>query len=157
MRERGTVFLDFDRKARSMKTTVHILHWVGGIAGLGVLVLGLFIWITGMSPTMLQIVHALFGLTFVLALLTLGMIAVLNRGTRLLGAVSLVYAPLVPVTARLLRANRMASPTHMRRLSARTLAKTCVESVRWREREVSQPFSLKRLSRASSKTYSASP
>lgn len=80
-----------------MKTTVHILHWVGGIAGLGVLVLGLFIWITGMSPTMLQIVHALFGLIFVLALLTLGIIAVLNRGTRLLGAVSLVYAPLVPV------------------------------------------------------------
>ncbi|WP_201376228.1 hypothetical protein [Ktedonobacter robiniae] len=80
-----------------MKTTVHILHWVGGIAGLGVLVLGLFIWITGMSPTMLQIVHALFGLIFVLALLTLGIIAVLNRGTRLLGTVSLVYAPLVPV------------------------------------------------------------
>ncbi|GHO77694.1 hypothetical protein KSD_54650 [Ktedonobacter sp. SOSP1-85] len=80
-----------------MKTTVHILHWVGGIAGLGVLVLGLFIWITGMSLAMLQIVHALFGVAFVLALLTLGIIAVLNRGTRLLGAVSLVYAPLVPV------------------------------------------------------------
>ncbi|GHO60042.1 hypothetical protein KSB_85170 [Ktedonobacter robiniae] len=64
---------------------------------MGVLVLGLFIWITGMSPTMLQIVHALFGLIFVLALLTLGIIAVLNRGTRLLGTVSLVYAPLVPV------------------------------------------------------------
>ena len=79
------------------KQTVPILHWIGGIAGLGVLALGLFIWNTGMSPTTLQLVHALFGLTFVLALLILGMRAVLNRGTRLLGAVSLVYAPLVPL------------------------------------------------------------
>jgi hypothetical protein len=77
--------------------TVHILHWIGGITGLGVLTLGLFIWITGMSLTALQIVHALFGLIFVLALLILGIIAVLNRGTRLLGAVSIVYAPLVPL------------------------------------------------------------
>ncbi|WP_268886684.1 hypothetical protein [Ktedonospora formicarum] len=27
--------------------TVHILHWVGDIAGLGVLALGLIIWIIG--------------------------------------------------------------------------------------------------------------
>lgn len=77
--------------------TVHTLHWVGGIAGVAVLALGLFIWISGLSTTTLQIVHALFGLTFVLSLLTVGIFAVLNKGTRLMGAVCIVYAPLVPV------------------------------------------------------------
>lgn len=77
--------------------TVHILHWVGGITGVTVLALGLFIWISGMSPTTLQIVHALFGLIFVLCLLTIGIIAVLNKETRLRGAICIVYAPLVPI------------------------------------------------------------
>ncbi len=80
-----------------MKKTVHILHWVGGIAGLGVLALGLFIWMSGMSLPILQLVHASLGLIFVLTLLTVGIIAVRNRGTRLLGAVCIVYAPLVPI------------------------------------------------------------
>ncbi|QBD76606.1 hypothetical protein EPA93_11565 [Ktedonosporobacter rubrisoli] len=80
-----------------MKTIVNILHWIGGLAGLGVLALGLFIWISGMSPITLQIVHALLGLTFVLALLILGIIAVISRETRLQGIMCIVYAPLVPI------------------------------------------------------------
>lgn len=80
-----------------MKSFVHILHWIGGIAGLAVLALGLFIWISGMSPQALQMVHASLGLIFVLSLLTIGIIAVLNKGTRLRGAVCIVYAPLVPL------------------------------------------------------------
>jgi len=50
-----------------------------------------------MKQPQLQIVHASLGLIFVLALLILGIIAVLKKGTRLLGAVCIIYAPLVPV------------------------------------------------------------
>ncbi len=45
----------------------------------------------------------------------------------------------------------------MRRLIARTLASTCVESVRWRCRGLSHPCSLKTASMASNNTCSAPP
>jgi hypothetical protein len=73
------------------------MQWIGGIAGLAVLTLGLVIWIAQVSLTSIQVVHALFGLIVVLTLLILGIIALLTRGMRLLGTVSILYAPIVPI------------------------------------------------------------
>jgi hypothetical protein len=78
-------------------TIVRIMQWIGGIAGLAVLTLGLVIWIAQVSLTSIQVVHALFGLIVVLTLLILGIIALLTRGMRLLGTVSVLYAPIVPI------------------------------------------------------------
>lgn len=73
---------------------VRIIQWIGGIAGLGALTLGLLFWIFGIDFISL---HMLFGLTVALALLMLGLVALATRGIRLLGAVGVVYALVVPV------------------------------------------------------------
>ena len=73
---------------------VRILQWVAGLAGLGALALGLLFWIAQVDDIN---IHMLFGLTVALALLVLSIVMVATRGTRLLGAVGIVYAFILPV------------------------------------------------------------
>ncbi len=73
---------------------VRIIQWIGGIAGLGALTLGLLFWIAQID---LRNVHMLFGLIVALSLLVLGIVGVFTRGMRILGVVAIVYALIVPV------------------------------------------------------------
>ncbi len=73
---------------------VRTIQWIGGIAGLGALTLGLLFWIANVDFIN---IHMLLGLTVALALLVLGVVAVCTRGLRILGAVAIVYALLLPV------------------------------------------------------------
>jgi len=73
---------------------VRTIQWIGGIAGLGALTLGLLFWIANVDFIN---IHMLLGLTVALALLVLGVVAVCTRRLRILGAVAIVYALLLPV------------------------------------------------------------
>jgi hypothetical protein len=75
-------------------TTVRILNWIARIAGVGALLLGLTIWITGIN---IAPIHMLFGITLTLSFLILSIILVFTRGMRLLGAAGIIYALIVPV------------------------------------------------------------
>ena len=72
---------------------VRIIRGIAGVAGLGALTLGLLDWIANVSFIS---IHILFGLTVALSLLVLGIVGVFTRGMRLLGAIGIVYALLVP-------------------------------------------------------------
>ena len=73
---------------------VRIIRVITGVAGLGALTLGLLFWIAQIDFISL---HMLFGLIVALSLLILGIVGVLTGGMRLLGAIGIVYALLVPV------------------------------------------------------------
>jgi hypothetical protein len=73
---------------------VNIVRWVGGIAGLGALTLGLLFWIANIDFIS---IHMLLGLTVALSLLVLGLVALVTRGMRLLGVVGVIYALLLPI------------------------------------------------------------
>jgi hypothetical protein len=73
---------------------VRIIRGVAGVAGLGALTLGLLFWIANMNFIS---IHMLFGLTVALSLLILGIVGVFTRGLRLLGAIGIVYALILPV------------------------------------------------------------
>lgn len=73
---------------------VRIIRVIAGIAGLGALTLGLLFWIVNMNFIGL---HMLFGLIVALSLLILGIVGVFTGGMRLLGAIGIVYALIVPV------------------------------------------------------------
>ncbi len=73
---------------------VGIIRWIGGIAGLGALALGLLFWIANIDFISL---HMLLGIIVALSLLVLGLVALFTKGMRLLGAVGVVYALVVPV------------------------------------------------------------
>ena len=73
---------------------VRIIRGIAGVAGLGALTLGLLFWIANIDFISL---HMLFGLTVALSLLALGVVGVLTSGMRLLGAIGIIYALLVPV------------------------------------------------------------
>src|SRR5215472_2735475 len=73
---------------------VGIVRWIGQIAGLGALTLGLLFWIANIDFIG---IHMLLGITVTLSLLLLGLVALSQRGLRLLGAVGVIYALLVPV------------------------------------------------------------
>jgi hypothetical protein len=73
---------------------VGILRWVGSIAGLGALTLGLLFWIANINFIS---IHMLLGVTVALSLLLLGLVALSKQGMRLLGAVGVIYALFVPV------------------------------------------------------------
>lgn len=75
-------------------TAVRIINWIARIAGVGALLLGLTIWITGIN---ISAIHMLFGLTLTLSFLILSIIMVLTRGMRLLGLAGIIYALIVPV------------------------------------------------------------
>ncbi len=73
---------------------VRIIRVIAGVAGLGALTLGLLFWIVNMNFIGL---HMLFGLIVALSLLILGIVGVFTGGMRLLGAIGIVYALIVPV------------------------------------------------------------
>lgn len=73
-------------------TAVRIIQGIAGLAGLGALTLGLLFWIANID---LISIHMVFGLIVALTLLILGILAILTRGLKLLGVVSIVYAPIV--------------------------------------------------------------
>src|SRR5215472_1934225 len=73
---------------------VGIVRWIGSIAGLGALVLGLLFWIANIDFIS---IHMLLGITVALSLLIIGLVALTARGTRVLGAVGVIYALIVPV------------------------------------------------------------
>ncbi len=75
-------------------TAVRIIRVIAGVAGLGALTLGLLFWIVNMNFIGL---HMLFGLIVALSLLILGIVGVFTGGMRLLGAIGIVYALIVPV------------------------------------------------------------
>jgi hypothetical protein len=70
-----------------------IIVWIARVAGLGALTLGLLFWIAQIDFISL---HMLFGLTLALSLLVLSLVMVFTRGMRLLGAVGIVYAFILP-------------------------------------------------------------
>lgn len=71
-----------------------IFDWILRIAGLGALVLGLLFWFAQLNVIN---IHMLFGLTVALALLVISLMAVFRKGTRLMGAIGIVYALILPV------------------------------------------------------------
>ena len=87
---------------------VRILQGIAGIAGLGALTLGLLFWIAQVNFIN---IHMLFGLTVALSLLVLSIVVVFTRGMRLLGAVGIVYALILPVFG-LTQATLLQGPLH---------------------------------------------
>jgi hypothetical protein len=73
---------------------VGIVRWIGQIAGLGALTLGLLFWIANID---LIGIHLLLGITVALSLVLLGLVALSQKGLRPLGVVGVIYAFLVPV------------------------------------------------------------
>ena len=73
--------------------TLRFIRGIAGVAGLGALTLGLVFWVASMNVIS---IHMLFGLVVALSLLILGIVGVFTRGMRLLGALGIVYALLVP-------------------------------------------------------------
>jgi hypothetical protein len=73
---------------------VGIVRWIGGIAGLGALALGLLFWIANVDFIS---IHMLLGITVALSLLLLSLVALGAKGVRLLGVGGIIYALIVPV------------------------------------------------------------
>ena len=71
-----------------------IIQVIAGIAGLLALVLGLLIWFA--QANVLGI-HMILGLIVTVGLLIFAIMALLTSGMRVLGAISLIYALIVPV------------------------------------------------------------
>jgi hypothetical protein len=80
-------------KGDFLMIVVRIIRGIAGVAGLGALTLGLLYWIAQMNFISM---HMLFGLIVALSLLILGIVGVFTRGLRLLGAIGIVYALIVP-------------------------------------------------------------
>jgi hypothetical protein len=74
-----------------------ILMWTGQLAGAGAITLGLLHWFFRISFIN---IHMLFGVLVTLSLLIAGSIAVFTKGQRVLGAVAIVFALIVPVFGR---------------------------------------------------------
>lgn len=73
---------------------VGIIRWIGGIAGLGALTLGLLFWIANIDFIG---IHMLLGITVALSLLLLGLVALSAKEVRFLGAVGVIYSLILPV------------------------------------------------------------
>jgi uncharacterized membrane protein YuzA (DUF378 family) len=73
---------------------VQVLKWTGPLAGIGAMILGLLHWFLHISFLEL---HMLFGILVTLALLLSGIVALLTRKLRILGAIAVVFAFVVPL------------------------------------------------------------
>jgi hypothetical protein len=73
---------------------VRVIQWIAGIAGLAALALGLLFWVAQIDYLN---IHMLLGLTVALSLLVVSIVAVFTKGMRILGAVGIVYALILPV------------------------------------------------------------
>lgn len=80
-----------------MAKFMQILMRTGQLAGVGAVTLGLLNWFFHIN--FIEI-HMLFGVLVTLALLITGIVAVFARGLRVLGAISIVLALIVPVFGR---------------------------------------------------------
>ena len=87
---------------------VRIVVWIGRIAGLGALLLGLLFWIANIDVIS---IHMLLGLTVALALLALSIVMIFNRGMRLLGIVGIVYTIILTIFG-LKQATLLVGSTH---------------------------------------------
>jgi uncharacterized membrane protein YuzA (DUF378 family) len=77
-----------------MSIFIRILMWTRLVGGIGAITLGLLHWFFGISFIGL---HMLFGVLVTLALLTSGSVAVFTKGLRVLGAIAIAFALIVPV------------------------------------------------------------
>lgn len=77
-----------------MSMFIRILTRIGPLAGAGAITLGLLHWLFHIS--FLQL-HMLLGVVVTLALLTSGIVAVFTKGLRVLGAIAIGFALIVPV------------------------------------------------------------
>ncbi len=77
-----------------MSMFIRILKWTGPLAGVGAMTLGLLHWFFHISFLEL---HMLFGVLVTLALLITGSVGVSTKGLRVLGAIAIVFALIVPV------------------------------------------------------------
>jgi|SRR6266487_259462 len=80
-------------KGGFLMIVVRLIRGIAGVAGLGALTLGLLFWIAQMNFISM---HMVFGLIVALSLLILAIVGVFTRGIRLLGAIGIVYALIVP-------------------------------------------------------------
>lgn len=89
-----------------MARMTSIFQWIGRIAGVTALLLGMLFWFT---PIDLTSVHIVLGIAVAVALLALSVIAVGTSEARPLGAAGIVYALILPLfgltQARLLVTN----------------------------------------------------
>ncbi len=76
-------------------SVVRIIQWIAGIAGLVALVLGLLIWFA--QANVVLPVHMILGLIVTLGLLIVAIMAVFTSELRVLGAIGIIYAPIIPV------------------------------------------------------------
>src|SRR5215475_7511351 len=74
---------------------MRIIQLIAGISGLVALVLGLLIWFA--QAYVVLPVHMILGLIVTLVLLVFSIMALLTNGLRVLGAIGVVYAVIVPV------------------------------------------------------------
>ena len=77
-----------------MSTLIRLATLAGPYSGIGALVLGLLHWFFGVSFIGL---HILFGSVVTASLLVAGVVAMTRRDTRLIGALAVVFAPVVPI------------------------------------------------------------
>src|SRR5262245_24505743 len=77
-----------------MSMFIRILMRTGPLAGIGAITLGLLHWFFHISFIG---IHMLFGVLVTLALLSAGSVAVFTKGLRVLGAIAIVLALIVPV------------------------------------------------------------
>jgi hypothetical protein len=77
-----------------MSIFIRILMWTRLLAGIGAMTLGLLHWFFHISFIEL---HMLFGVLVTLTLLIAGSVAVFTKGLRVLGAIAMVFALIVPV------------------------------------------------------------
>lgn len=77
-----------------MSLFVNILKWTGPLAGIGAMLLGLLHWFFHISFLEL---HMLFGVLVTLALLLSGIVGLFTTKLRILGAIGIVFAFIVPV------------------------------------------------------------
>ncbi len=75
--------------------TMTVFDWILRLAGAVALVLGLLIWAFQLDT--ITTIHMLFGLLVTLALLVIGFLAALTRGSRSLGIIGIVYAFILPL------------------------------------------------------------
>lgn len=73
---------------------MRVLDWILRLAGLGALIPGLLYWIAQLNVITF---HMLFGLLVAISLLIISLLAVFTRGLRILGAIGIVYAFILPI------------------------------------------------------------
>jgi hypothetical protein len=77
-----------------MAIFMQVVMRTGQLAGIGAVILGLLHWFFRIS--FIEI-HMLFGVVVTLSLLIAGMVAVFTKGLRVLGAIAIIFALIVPV------------------------------------------------------------